>query len=163
MTRGERAAEYFLSGFNCAQAVALAFSDLTGAPREATVLALSAFGGGLSRLREVCGAVSGMAYVAGLLYGSSDEKDYESKKQLYAIVQRLAGEYREQNGSIVCRELLAGAGVSSGGAPEQRSAEYYKKRPCPQLIRCAADILQRFVEGEGKALIKKRQPALQED
>lgn len=154
MTRGDKAAELFLSGYNCAQAVALAFEDLTGLPRDTAALAMSAFGGGTARMREMCGAVSGMAFVAGMLYGSEDEKDYESKKRLYAIVQRLAGEYRKQNGSIVCRELLSGVNVSGGGEPEKRTAEYYKKRPCPALIKCAADILEEFVEGEGKDIVK---------
>ena len=97
-------------------------------------------------MREVCGAVSGMAFVISALYGYSDPKAYEEKSELYSRVQQVAYEFKDENGSIVCRELLA---LQSQGAsvptPEKRSPEYYKKRPCPELVKEAADILERFI------------------
>ncbi len=146
MTKGEQAKEYFKSGCNCAQAVLLAFLDETGLDRETAIKASAAFGGGLGRLREVCGAVSGMSMAAGMIYGSDNENDPQVKKELYAIVQKLAGEYKEQNGSIICRDLLEGVNVTGGEVPEKRCEGYYKKRPCGELVQCAADILERYIE-----------------
>lgn len=147
MTRGERANALFYKGYNCAQAVVCSFcEELHMTAPDAARLA-SGFGGGMGRLREVCGAVSGMVLVANLLYGDGCEKDYNKKKEHYARVQALAGAYRAQTGSIVCRELL---GLKTAGAdapqPEKRTAEYYKKRPCPQLCALAADILDDYLQ-----------------
>lgn len=140
MTHGELAEQYFKDGYNCSQSVLLAFSDLTGLERETAAMLASSFGGGVGRMREVCGAVSGAAMVLGLLKGYSDPKAAEEKRAHYHLVQEFARRFRQENGSIICRELLNGAGGSGGSDPEPRTAEYYKKRPCPKLVNCAAQI-----------------------
>ncbi len=140
------AGELFKSGYNCAQAVFLAFSDMYNIDRETAARLSSSFGGGMSRLREVCGAVSGMAMVAGMLYGYDAPKDYEGKSEHYARVQELAKTYEAKNGSIVCRELLGLSKKREEPTPERRTEEYYKKRPCEQLVRMAAGIMEEYME-----------------
>lgn len=147
--RAEKAKNNFFEGYNCTQAVVLAFEDILPVEKEMLAKIASPFGGGMSRLREVCGAVSGMLIVEGLLLGYSSPKDTDKKIQLYAKVRNLAGAYSEKNGSIVCRELLSGVPHTSGGIPEARTAEYYKKRPCGELIYCAAQILAEHLISEG--------------
>ena len=107
MDHGELAAQLFLGGCNCAQAVVVAFCDVTGLEKDFAARLSCSFGGGMGRMREVCGAVSGMLMVLGVLYGYDDpgEKD-RAKKAHYALVQELAGKFRERNGSIICREIL---------------------------------------------------------
>lgn len=147
--RGKRAFELFGEGYNCSQAVALAFADLIEMDEKMLVRMTSSFGGGMGRLREVCGAVSGMFFVAGALYGYGEPGNagQQEKAEHYARIQELAGEYRAINGSIVCRELL---GLGQTGAdqptPELRSVEYYKKRPCGQLVMLAATIMESYIE-----------------
>ena len=147
--RGQRAGEFFEEGYNCSQAVALAFADLIGMDEQLLVRMTSSFGGGMGRLREVCGAVSGIFFVAGALYGYGEPGNagQQEKAAHYARIQELAAEYRAVNGSIVCRELL---GLDKQGAdqptPELRSAEYYKKRPCGQLVTLAATIMESYIE-----------------
>ena len=104
--KGELAKTYFKEGYNCAQSIALAFCDEIGIEKTKLLRMVSSFGGGMGRLREVCGAVSGMFFVAGALYGYDDPKDMQAKKEHYARIQELAAQFRAQNGSIVCRELL---------------------------------------------------------
>ena len=106
MDHGMKAAELFLSGYNCAQAVAVAFCDVTGLEERQAARMASAFGGGMGRMREVCGAVSGMLMVLSYLYGYDTPGDDISKKRLYGEVQELAGAFRAENGSIICREIL---------------------------------------------------------
>ncbi len=142
----ELAKRLFLEGYNCSQAVFCAFCDVTGLEMGAAARMASSFGGGLGRLREVCGTVSGAALVLGMVRGYSDPKDYPAKKAHYALVQEFARRFREANGSIVCRELLRGTGATAGGAPEARTAEYYSKRPCPNLAYSAAEILDEMLE-----------------
>ena len=137
----QRARELFLKGYNCSQAVFCAFCDVTGLELDAAARMASSFGGGLGRLREVCGTVSGAALVLGIVKGYSDPGDYEAKKAHYARIQEFARRFREENGSIVCRDLLSGVQVVPGSVPEARTAEYYKKRPCPELAFKAARIL----------------------
>ncbi len=138
---GEKAEALFKKGYNCAQSVTLAFSDITGMDEKTAAMLSSSFGGGLGRMREVCGAVSGAAIVLGLTMGYSDPDDLEGKKAHYARIREFADRFREKNGSMICRELLAGVGATSGGDPEARTPEYYKKRPCAELCRQAAEIL----------------------
>lgn len=135
----ELARKLFLEGYNCSQAVFCAFCDVTGLDMDAAARMASSFGGGLGRLREVCGAVSGAALALGILRGYSDPGDYDAKKAHYARVQEFARRFREANGAIVCRELLGGA--QAGSAPEARSDAFYRKRPCPNLVVSAAEIL----------------------
>jgi len=144
MDRAERAAQLFLEGYNCAQAVAVAFSDLTGLSTEFSAKMASSFGGGMGRMREVCGAVSGMLLVTSLLYGYDKPEDEQGKKALYTLVQSLAGQFREQNGSIICRELLKNP--PNDPNPSPRTAEYYRQRPCAAMVYAAAKILDEYIE-----------------
>lgn len=141
MEHAERARQLFLQGYNCAQAVICAFEDMTGLDRETSARLASAFGGGMGRLREVCGTVSGALLVLGLVCGYADPQDQEAKKAHYRRVQEFARRFREKNGSIVCRELLHGVEIAPGPDPEARTPEYYAKRPCPQLAYDAAAVL----------------------
>ena len=144
MEHGMKAAELFLSGSNCAQAVVVAFCDVTGLTPEFSAKMASSFGGGMGRLREVCGAVSGMLMVAGLLYGYEDPGEEDvNKKAHYQLVQELAGKFREQVGSIVCREILDNP--PSDPNPTPRTAEFYKKRPCARMVILAAEILDEYI------------------
>ena len=146
MERPEKAKQLFKEGYNCAQAVVCAFADECGLDEDTAYRIASSFGGGLARMREVCGAVTGMAMVAGMLYGYQQDDGPAKKSEHYKRVQELAAKYREENGSIVCRELLAGVPHTDGGAPEARTTEYYKKRPCPELVECAAKILEEYIQ-----------------
>lgn len=145
MDHREKAAELFVNGSNCSQAVAVAFCDVTGLEPEFAAKMASSFGGGMGRMREVCGAVSGMLLVLGLLYGYDDpgEKD-AAKKAHYALVQALAGKFRERNGSIICREILKNPPTDP--SPTPRTEEFYKSRPCARLVVCAAELLDEYIE-----------------
>lgn len=143
MDHGTKAAELFLQGYNCAQSVAVAFSDVTGLEETAAARMVSGFGGGMGRLREVCGAVSGMVFVASVLYGYSAPEDNKGKRELYALVQTLAEEFRAQTGSVVCRELLDNPPTDPNPSP--RTAEYYKERPCARMVLLAGEILDRYI------------------
>lgn len=146
MTRGERAEALFKEGYNCSQAVVLAFSDVLGIDDKTAAMLSSSFGGGMGRLREVCGAVSGMFIVVGILKGYSDPKSGTEKTEHYALIQRLAARFREENGSIICNELLGLSKKPSSPVPEKRTEEYYKKRPCAELCRIAADIVSEVLD-----------------
>lgn len=143
--RGDRAKVYFEQGYNCAQSVLLSFSDITGLDEKTSAMLSSGFGGGMGRMREVCGAVSGMFMAASLICGYSDPADFDGKKQTYAMIQQLAKYFKEQNGSILCRELLGLEKPEGTHIPEQRTAEYYKKRPCGELVKSAAEILESYI------------------
>ena len=143
MEHGLKAAELFVNGYNCAQAVAVAFCDVTGLDEKFTAKMVSSFGGGMGRLREVCGAVSGMFFVLGYLYGYDTPGDDESKKALYTEVQALAAQFRERCGSIVCREILNNP--STDPTPSPRTAEYYRVRPCAWMVKTAADLMDAFI------------------
>ncbi len=140
----------FLEGYNCAQAVFCAFTDVTGFSSPEAARLSSSFGGGMGRLREVCGAVSASLMVLGAAEGYDDPKDPEAKKRHYARVRDFAERFREAEGSILCRDLLAGhlgeGAVETGGDPEARTAEYYQKRPCPDIIFRAAQILDEMLK-----------------
>ncbi len=139
------AKELFLNGYNCAQAVFVAFCDETGIAPETAKRISSSFGGGMGRLREVCGAVSGMFMAAGALYGENS-LDPEGKKEHYERIRHLAEGFRRINGSIICRELLGLAPGESGGDPAARTREYYEKRPCAELVADAARLLDEYLE-----------------
>ena len=145
MTRRERAVSAFMQGYNCAQSIVLAFADLLPVDEAALSRLSSSFGGGMGRLREVCGAVSGMFMVVGLLYGYDGPETGKIKAEHYARIQELAHRFEEKNGSIVCRELLGLTVRRDVPVPEARTAEYYKKRPCPEIIGEAAEILEQFI------------------
>lgn len=140
--KSETAKSLFTEGYNCAQAVAGAFSDDFGLDRDTMMKMMLPLGGGVGRQREVCGAVLGMCVVLGLKE-DNPFPDHEIKRECYEKVRMLCDVFKEKNGSIICRELL---GVSeSGGDPEKRTAEYYKKRPCIELVACAAQILEEYL------------------
>lgn len=144
MTRSEMATEFFLSGYNCAQSVAMAFADLIGLDEKFVAKAVSPFGGGMGRMREVCGAVSGMYFVLGILYGYDSAADKEGKKRLYEEVQLLADKFRRKNGSIICREILKNP--SSETTLSERTKEYYDMRPCARMVKSAAELLDEFIK-----------------
>lgn len=144
--RGDKAYELFKDGYNCAQAVAGAFSDLLGMDMDTVAKLASGFGGGMGRMREVCGTFSGIVMVVSTLYGYSDPRDTENKTEVYSRIQELAEQFRKDNGSIICRELLGISKPEGSPVPEQRTSEYYKKRPCPELCRYAADLLEKYIE-----------------
>ena len=144
MKRSIKAAKLFESGYNCAQAVAIAFSDLTGYSEREMALLASPFGGGIGRMREVCGAVSGMYMVLGILYGYDGESTDTDKKQLYSRVQSLAECFRSEVGSIICREILKNP--PSDPTPTARTAEFYATRPCTRMVMLAASLMEEFIE-----------------
>lgn len=148
-TKGQIAKRYFEEGYNCCQAVLGAFAEDLGLEFETAMLLSSSFGAGMGRLREVCGTVSGMFMVLGMKYGYRSPKVFEEKKELYQKIQVLAGQFKEDNGSIICRELL---GLEQKGAsaptPEKRTEAYYKKRPCSELVEYAADLVDIFIKKE---------------
>lgn len=140
MSRGDEAKALFMSGYNCSQSVAAVFDREMNIPREQITRLTIGFGGGIGRMREVCGAVSAMTFVVSALYAD------EGKAGVYGRVQQLAGEFKKQNGSVVCRELL-GLGKNEGisPTPKKRTNEYYKKRPCPEIVKEAADLLEAYI------------------
>lgn len=143
--RGDLAREYFLRGYNCTQAVVLAFSDLIEGDIDVLLKASMPFGGGLGRQRLTCGTVSGMCMVAGLLYGFSEPG--KAKSEVYAIEQELCKKFIEREGSLCCLDLLMGKGVKTDTKPkaDERTTEYYKKRPCPDLAKAATELLEEYI------------------
>ena len=154
MNKTEKAKELFESGYNCSQAVLGVFCEEFGLDFNTAMKISSSFGGGMGRMREVCGAVSGMFMAAGLIYSSADA-DAENKTRQYKIVQELAEKFKEKNGSIICRELLKGIEHSTSHIPSERNADYYKKRPCTQMVQDAAEILDSYIK-EHKLNLKKQ-------
>lgn len=143
MNHVEKASKMFYDGYNCAQAVAVAFCDVTGLDEKTTAKMISPFGGGMGRLREVCGAVSGMLFVLGCLYGYDESTDDEAKKQTYRQVQELAKAFQAQNGSIICREILKNPPTDPNPFP--RTEEYYATRPCVRMVATAAKLMDDFI------------------
>ena len=140
--RGKRAGELFRQGYNCCQAVLLAFEDVLPLDRQALLSLGSGFGGGMGRMREVCGAVSAMTAISGFVSPAVTPADHSSRTQNYALVQELAGKFREEKGSIVCRELLdIKVKAKEGPEPSQRTPQYYHSRPCAALVGCSARII----------------------
>ncbi|MBE6607236.1 MAG: C_GCAxxG_C_C family protein [Ruminococcaceae bacterium] len=146
----EEAEKYFVDGFNCAQSVFLAFAEELGLDGDTALKISSSFGGGMGRLREVCGAVSGMFMVLGMRCGYTSPEADSEKAELYRKVQELAGKFKEENQTIICRELLD---LRINGAdshkPEVRTPEYYKNRPCAKFVGDAAYLTAKFVEENG--------------
>ncbi|MBE5937896.1 MAG: C_GCAxxG_C_C family protein [Lachnospiraceae bacterium] len=144
-SREQIARDAFKEGYNCAQCMAIAFSDVMGIDETTAKKLASSFGGGMGRMREVCGAVSGMFMVAGVLYGYDDPKDIQGKKEIYSLIQELAKQYKEEEGSIICRELLGLEGQDTSPVPSERTKEYYAKRPCEEKIATAARLLEKLI------------------
>ncbi len=149
MSKGDIAKQNFMNGYNCSQAVLLAFCEDFGLEKETALKISEPFGGGMGRMREVCGTVTGMFMVLGLAMGNSDAKDGSTKKNVYKSVQELAEKFKQDNGSIICRELLGfQKNNKESYVPSERTTEYYKKRPCPELCKYAADILEDYLKEE---------------
>lgn len=145
-SKGDIAYDNFLRGYNCTQAVTAAFAEELGLDEQTAARLSCGFGGGMGRLREVCGTFSGVVMVLSALYGYDDPKDTAAKKDLYEKIQTLAKRFKQDNGSIICRELLGlDKSEKISAVPEPRTPEYYKKRPCPELCRYAANILEEFI------------------
>ena len=144
-------------GYNCCQAVVLAYNDIFGIDDETAAALSSGFGGGMGRMREVCGSVSGMVMLAGLMAPAADPSVKVDRTRNYALVQKMADEFKAMNGSIVCKELLGLVPMGSGAAtgkespePSDRTPEYYQKRPCEELVGISARIV-------GKHLLESSQ------
>lgn len=136
--------DYFKQGYNCAQAVALAFSEELGMDEAAVARLASSFGGGMGKLREVCGAVSGALMVYGALRGCDDPADSKAKAAHYAHVQDFAARFKAEHETIICRELLKNLSLKKEhtSAPEERTEEYYRVRPCVRFVETAAQVLE---------------------
>ncbi len=145
MTRREQAMAHFKEGYNCSQSIMLTFMDLLPGDQKNLMSLASSFGGGMGRLREVCGSVTGMFMVAGILYGYDGPETGEVKAAHYARIQELAHKFEEKHGTIVCREMLGLNVKHDVATPEARTQEYYKKRPCAEIIGDAAEILEQYI------------------
>lgn len=145
--RVAKGTELFRQGYNCSQAVTLAFADWYGVPEGLMARLSASFGGGIGRMRETCGTASGMFMLAGLEI-ATEHPDQEVKAKNYRAVQRLAAMFREQTGSLVCRELLRGyvKNVSNDPVPDARTEEYYRKRPCVRMVELAIRTYMKFLE-----------------
>lgn len=138
--RAERAKELFRQGFNCSQAVVAACADIYGLDEQTALRVAASFGGGIGRMRQTCGAACGMFLLAGLENGSATPGDAEGKKNNYAFVQDLAAKFKDENGSIICSELLGIAPRPQEPTPEARTEAYYQKRPCVDMVASAVKI-----------------------
>lgn len=148
MTHAQKAAELFCQGYNCAQAVFCAFCDEMNMDKNTALRLSSSFGGGMGRMREVCGAVSGMFMVAGMLFGEGTESDDAKKKAHYSLIQKMAARFREKNGTIICRDLLSGIAADSLPTPSARTEEYYKTRPCVRFVIDACDVMDEIISSK---------------
>ena len=145
MDRSDQAASLFREGYNCAQAVLLAFADVLSIDKKTAAMLSSSFGGGMGRLREVCGAVSSMFLIAGLVKGYDRPDDDEAKAAHYQLIQTLAYKFKEENGSIICRELLGLAEGADFFMPAKGTESYYADRPCEKLVADAAEIMENYL------------------
>lgn len=149
--RVQRAVELFKEGFNCSQSVCAAFAEQYGYTQEQALRMSASFGGGIGRMRMTCGAACGMFLLAGLHTGCTDGADRSGKEANYKLVQQLADEFVRRNGSLICAELLGlPSHRNTDTQPEKRTAEYYKKRPCVQMVEEAARIWAEYLESEKK-------------
>ena len=144
--RAERAKALFNEGYNCAQSVAMAYADITSLDEQMVATITASYGGGMGRLREVCGAVSGMAFVASFISPCPTATDAAAKMANYALVQEFAEKFRQQNGNIVCRSLLGLDRPKDEPTPSPRTTEYYQKRPCAEYVYDAALIVGKYLE-----------------
>lgn len=143
-SRVEKAAQLFSEGYNCSQSVFMAYADLVGLDETTAKQVSLGLGGGMGRMREVCGAVSAMVLLSGFVSGMEDGADAEGKKKNYQLVQELMKQFQEKNGSYICKQLL-GLEKKDGTVPEARTEAYYQKRPCKELVCDAARILEERV------------------
>ena len=144
MTNEQTARKYFKNGYNCAQSVFLTYAQKYGFNEETALKLSSSFGGGMGRLREVCGAVSAMFMIAGLEKGYTQNSDDEAKAQHYELIQNLAKEFKKENGSIICRDLLGLEDGADSPIPSKRTEQYYQDRPCEEFIASACRIIDKI-------------------
>lgn len=147
--RVQRAVEVFMQGYGCSQAVVAAFCDLYGLDETMAKRIAAGFGGGVGRMRMMCGAVSGIVTLVGLDCGQTEGGDAAGKAACYKVVQELLGTFKERNGSIICAELLGLNGcqvVTSTYIPDERNAEYYRKRPCARKVESAARVFAEYLD-----------------
>lgn len=140
--RAELAKSLFKKGYNCSQSVFMAYADVYGIDDTFAARLAAPLGGGMGRLREVCGAVSGAFLVAGQEFSAENPDDRDAKTKNYAVVQELAAEFKKENGSIICRDLLGlAANAKESHVPSERTEEYYKRRPCAEYVAIAARVV----------------------
>ena len=145
--RVEKAKMLFKQGFNCSQSVFAACADIYGMDEETALRVAASFGGGIGRMRQTCGAACGMFLLAGLENGSAQIGDAEGKKRNYALVQDLAEQFKQVNGSLICSELLGIAPQAQEPTPEARTEAYYQKRPCVEMVASAVRIYLKNLKG----------------
>lgn len=148
--RVQRAVDLFMSGYGCCQSVVAAFADIYGFTDEQAKLVAAGFGGGVGRMRMMCGAVSGLVILAGMSDGQTEGSDRDGKAHCYKVVQDLLAQSKEENGSLICAELLGIKGPVPAGnfIPDERNAEYYKKRPCAAKVESAARIFAAYLDSK---------------
>lgn len=144
-SRVEEAVETFESGYNCAQAVFATYADIFGLDKETALKLASPMGGGVGRMREICGTVSGMAMLAGLKDGNTNPDDEKAKEKIYELVREMSDIFRTENGTIICRELLGMKVREQSAKPEERTKEYYVNRPCSRFVVSAAKIIEEIL------------------
>lgn len=142
ISRVEDAVHAFESGYNCCQSVFATYADIFGMDRQTALKLSSPMGGGMGRMREVCGAVSAMSLLAGLKYGNTDPNNQEAKTYIYEIVQQMCARFKQDMDTIICRELLQNVATTDGAAPQERTEQYYSERPCARFVALAAKIVE---------------------
>lgn len=142
MKKSDKAIEYFKTGYNCSQSVFLTFAEDFGLDKETALKLSSSFGGGMGRLREVCGAVTAMFAIAGLKKGYTSPCDDEAKAKHYELIQSLAEKFKSEHNTIICRELLGLESGADSPIPSKRTEEYYQERPCERFIKTASEIIE---------------------
>ena len=145
LSRVEKAVATFEEGYTCAQAVFATYADLFGMDRETALKLSSPMGGGIGRMREVCGAVSAMAMLAGLKEGNTDPANEEGKEQIYLLTRQMAEKFKEKHGTVICRELLGLESMEESAKPSERTTQYYQERPCTGLVATAARIVEEML------------------
>ena len=154
LSKAEQARALFESGCNCAQSVAGSFYREMGLSEETVLLLASPFGGGISRMRETCGAVTGMMMVLGLTHGyqpfTDEETHLREKTRVYRTGQELAESFRRKYGTLLCRELLRGTGADDTPEPSARTEQYYRSRPCAEIIAFAASLLDEYLQEQNR-------------
>lgn len=145
LSRVEEAVKTFESGYNCAQSVFATYADLFGIDKETALKMSSSMGGGIGRMREVCGVVSAMALLAGLKEGNTDPENEEAKEAIYLLTRQMADKFKEKHGTIICRELLGIDGMEKSARPSERTDSYYNSRPCSKLVATAAGIVEEML------------------
>lgn len=145
VSRVEQAVATFEEGYNCAQAIFVTYADVFGIDRDTALRMTSTMGGGIGRMREVCGTVTSMELLAGLQEGCASATDSKEKERVYTLARELADKFKEENGSIICRELLGIVGREQSARPSERTKEYYATRPCSKFVASAAKIIEEIL------------------